>query len=72
MAALRSFVFSALALAHAVSGLRGVDQAILQLEQARSPLLGYPTDFTQNTVPKAIHSHNDCMLPCWPCHPPGN
>jgi hypothetical protein len=48
------------ALAHVVGALRGVDQAIMQLEKANSPLINYPTDFTQNIVPKMIHSHNDC------------
>jgi hypothetical protein len=38
----------------------GVNTQIAQLEKENSPLLRYPTSFTQNIVPKAIHSHNDC------------
>jgi hypothetical protein len=38
----------------------GVDQQIAMLIKEQSPLLSYPTDFTRNIVPKAIHSHNDC------------
>ncbi|KIJ38432.1 hypothetical protein M422DRAFT_176618 [Sphaerobolus stellatus SS14] len=37
----------------------GVNQQIADLEKANSSQLLYPTDFTQNIVPKAIHSHND-------------
>ncbi|KAF8486716.1 hypothetical protein JB92DRAFT_2799120 [Gautieria morchelliformis] len=37
----------------------GVNIQIAQLEKENSPLLQYPTSFTQNIVPKAIHSHND-------------
>ncbi|KAH9849728.1 hypothetical protein C2E23DRAFT_896766 [Lenzites betulinus] len=37
----------------------GVDQQIAQLEAANSKLLQYPTQFTQNIMPKMIHSHND-------------
>ncbi|KAF8591942.1 hypothetical protein K439DRAFT_1656393 [Ramaria rubella] len=37
----------------------GVNKEITQLEQSNSPLLQYPTDFTQNIMPRAIHSHND-------------
>ncbi|OSD03587.1 hypothetical protein PYCCODRAFT_1466955 [Trametes coccinea BRFM310] len=36
-----------------------VDQQILDLEQSNSKLLQYPTQFTQNIMPKMIHSHND-------------
>jgi len=32
---------------------------ITMLEATNSTLLSYPTDFTQNIVPKTIHSHND-------------
>lgn len=39
---------------------RGVDQFIANLEASNSSLLQYPTQFTQNIVPKQIHSHNDC------------
>jgi hypothetical protein len=56
----RMLALATLALAHVASALRGVDQAIMQLEKANSPLINYPTDFTQNIVPKMIHSHNDC------------
>lgn len=35
-------------------------QQIAQLESSHSKLLQYPTQLTQNIVPKAIHSHNDC------------
>jgi len=37
----------------------GVNKEITRLENSNSPLLQYPTSFTQNIVPKAIHSHND-------------
>jgi len=36
-----------------------VDKQIASLEKANSSLLQYPTSFTQNIVPKQIHSHND-------------
>ncbi|KAJ3568799.1 hypothetical protein NP233_g5478 [Leucocoprinus birnbaumii] len=34
-------------------------QEIAHLESSKSPLLQYPTQLTQNLVPKPIHSHND-------------
>jgi hypothetical protein len=37
----------------------GVLDEISMLEATNSTLLRYPTDFTQNIVPKPIHSHND-------------
>ncbi|KAI0274630.1 hypothetical protein BC834DRAFT_848979 [Gloeopeniophorella convolvens] len=37
----------------------GVDQWIAALEDSNSTLLRYPTQLTQNIVPKQIHSHND-------------
>ncbi|KAJ7254019.1 hypothetical protein B0H12DRAFT_567853 [Mycena haematopus] len=37
----------------------GVLDEISMLEATNSTLLRYPTDFTQNIVPKTIHSHND-------------
>lgn len=40
-----------------------VVQAIASLENSNSPLLQYPTQFTQGIVPKQIHSHNDCEYP---------
>ncbi|KZT30499.1 hypothetical protein NEOLEDRAFT_1159676 [Neolentinus lepideus HHB14362 ss-1] len=36
-----------------------VDDQIVFLESSNSSLLRYPTQFTQNIVPKSIHSHND-------------
>ncbi|KAI0639784.1 hypothetical protein C8Q77DRAFT_1044422 [Trametes polyzona] len=36
-----------------------IDQQIAQLEASNSKLLRYPTQFTQNIMPKMIHSHND-------------
>jgi len=36
-----------------------VDNQITTLENSNSPLIQYPTQFTQNIVPKPIHSHND-------------
>lgn len=36
---------------------------IKDLIESDSPLLQYPTQFTQDIVPKQIHSHNDCALP---------
>src|ERR1700753_217480 len=41
----------------------GVDDQIAILLKEHSPLLTYPTDFTRDIVPKAIHSHNDCSSP---------
>jgi len=58
-------MFSLLALATIASlvGLSsqrpGVLDEITMLETSNSTLLRYPTDFTQNIVPKGIHSHND-------------
>lgn len=43
-----------------VLGRPGVLDQITMLEQSNSTLLQYPTQFTQNIVPKQIHSHNDC------------
>lgn len=43
-----------------ISANPGVVQEISLLEHNNSPLLLYPTQFTQNIVPKQIHSHNDC------------
>ncbi|KAI8981286.1 hypothetical protein BD414DRAFT_464401 [Trametes punicea] len=36
-----------------------VDNQIANLERSNSKLLQYPTQFTQNIMPKMIHSHND-------------
>ncbi|KAH8102445.1 hypothetical protein BXZ70DRAFT_969881, partial [Cristinia sonorae] len=36
-----------------------VDQQILSLEGSKSRLLQYPTQLTQDIMPKQIHSHND-------------
>jgi len=36
-----------------------VDDQIAILLKEHSPLLSFPTDFTRDIVPKAIHSHND-------------
>ena len=49
--------FGRLALTHAKAT---VGQAIASLESSDSLLLQYPTQFTQNIVPKQIHSHNGC------------
>ena len=43
-----------------VFGKATIDSQIDSLEKADSPLLKYPTQLTQNIVPKQIHSHNDC------------
>ncbi|KAF5390288.1 hypothetical protein D9757_002853 [Collybiopsis confluens] len=40
-------------------GKPGVLDQIAMLEDSNSSLLQYPTQFTQNIVPKQIHSHND-------------
>ena len=40
----------------------GVHKQIKDLIKSNSPLLRYPTQFTQDIVPKQIHSHNDCLL----------
>jgi hypothetical protein len=55
-----SILFATLTFAGVTLAVRGVDQAILNLEKANSPLLQYPTQYTQDIVPKWIHSHNDC------------
>ena len=39
----------------------GVFQWISDLEASNSRLLRYPTQLTQDIVPKRIHSHNDCQ-----------
>ncbi|THH28074.1 hypothetical protein EUX98_g6121 [Antrodiella citrinella] len=36
-----------------------IDQVVLSLENANPGALQYPTQFTQDIVPKFIHSHND-------------
>ena len=43
-----------------VAGKATIGDRIAALEAANSPLLQYPTQLTQNVVPKPIHSHNDC------------
>jgi len=43
-----------------VLAIPGVDKQIALMQKQNSPQLQYPTDFTQNIVPKPIHSHNDC------------
>lgn len=43
-----------------VRGKATIDAEIAALEASSSPLLQYPTQLTQNLVPKQIHSHNDC------------
>ncbi|EJD40206.1 hypothetical protein AURDEDRAFT_115976 [Auricularia subglabra TFB-10046 SS5] len=47
-----------LASVHLVAA-NGIDNRITELVNSYSPLLQYPTNFTQGIVPKAIHSHND-------------
>lgn len=42
-----------------VAGKATIGDQIAALEAANSPLLQYPTQLTQNVVPKPIHSHND-------------
>lgn len=49
-----------LSLVTLVASKPGVLKAIQNLENSHSPLLQYPTQFTQDIVPKYIHSHNDC------------
>lgn len=49
----------ALVLASFSAGKASVNQQITDLENSNSPLLQFPTQFTQNIVPKPIHSHND-------------
>ena len=46
----------------AVLARAGVHKQIKDLIKSNSPLLQYPTQFTQDIVPKQIHSHNDCGL----------
>ncbi|KAG6829392.1 hypothetical protein H0H92_004660 [Tricholoma furcatifolium] len=43
----------------AVAAKAGVFTQIQQLEDSNATILRYPTQFTQNIVPKQIHSHND-------------
>jgi len=38
----------------------GIHKKIKDLIKSNSPLLQYPTQVTQDLVPKRIHSHNDC------------
>ena len=38
----------------------GIHKQIRDLIKSDSPLLQYPTQVTQDIVPKGIHSHNDC------------
>ena len=38
----------------------GIHKKIKDLIKSNSPLLQYPTQVTQDIVPKRIHSHNDC------------
>ena len=38
----------------------GIHKQIKDLIESNSPLLQYPTQVTQDIVPKRIHSHNDC------------
>ncbi|KAF8898655.1 hypothetical protein BD779DRAFT_1430808 [Infundibulicybe gibba] len=42
-----------------VNSKPGIIDQISSLESSNSPLLKYPTQLTQNIVPKPIHSHND-------------
>ena len=42
------------------AGKATINDQIAALETANSPLLQFPTQLTQNIVPKPIHSHNDC------------
>lgn len=43
-----------------VVGKATISSVITALENSNSSLLQYPTQLTQNLVPKQIHSHNDC------------
>lgn len=47
-------------LATAAAGKASIFAKIASLEASKSPLLQYPTQFTQAIIPKHIHSHNDC------------
>lgn len=47
-------------LATAAAGKASIFAKIASLEASKSPLLQYPTQFTQAIIPKQIHSHNDC------------
>ena len=57
------FIATALAGPLLVAAKATVNDVISQLESSQSPLLQYPTQLTQNIVPKPIHSHNDCESP---------
>lgn len=39
----------------------GIGARIAALEASNSSTLQYPSQFTQNIMPKPIHSHNDCQ-----------
>ncbi|PFH54552.1 hypothetical protein AMATHDRAFT_135231 [Amanita thiersii Skay4041] len=52
---LLSLLFSATAIAKPDT----IQQEIARLQDSNSPLLEYPSQFTQGIIPKAIHSHND-------------
>ncbi|KAI5121817.1 hypothetical protein M0805_003253 [Coniferiporia weirii] len=54
-------IYIAVALLHNpnVLGKPSIDTQIAMLEDMNSSLLQYPSQFTQNIVPKQIHSHND-------------
>ncbi|KAF8528093.1 hypothetical protein BU17DRAFT_39063 [Hysterangium stoloniferum] len=59
MSSLCSFFLALLLVTPIVHSTPGVNTEIATLEHQNSALLQYPTSFTQNIVPKPIHSHND-------------
>ena len=52
----------------AVLAEAGIHKKIKDLIKSNSPLLQYPTQITQDIVPKRIHSHNDCPLFVFPSY----
>ena len=56
---LSSFVILSSWLTAVLAGA-GIHKQIRDLIKSNSPLLQYPTQVTQDIVPKGIHSHNDC------------
>lgn len=50
-----------LTIAELVLAKAGIGARIAALEASNSSTLQYPSQFTQNIMPKPIHSHNDCQ-----------
>lgn len=57
-----AFIICLALLPIAVAGKATINDVIAGLEASNSTLLQYPTQLTQNIMPKQIHSHNDCEV----------